>query len=83
MIYLDHNATTPVAPEVREAMLPYLEREFGNPSSAHAYGASAKAEPSTVLTAMGLDEARAVGAVRLSIGHDNTAAEIDAAAWTS
>jgi cysteine desulfurase len=43
VIYLDHNATTPIAPEVREAMRPYVEREFGNPSSAHAYGATAKA----------------------------------------
>ena len=43
MIYLDHNATPPIAPEVREAMLPYLEHEFGNPSSAHAYGATARA----------------------------------------
>lgn len=38
MIYLDYNATTPVAPEVLEEMLPYLREEFGNPSSAHAYG---------------------------------------------
>jgi cysteine desulfurase len=38
-IYLDHNATTPVAAEVLSAMLPYLERHFGNPSSSHAYGA--------------------------------------------
>jgi len=37
-IYLDHNASTPVLPEVREAMLPYLSEHFGNPSSAHAYG---------------------------------------------
>jgi cysteine desulfurase len=37
-IYLDHNATTPIAPEVREAMRPYLEERFGNPSSAHEYG---------------------------------------------
>jgi cysteine desulfurase len=37
-IYLDHNATTPVHPEVLEAMLPYLGEEFGNPSSAHPYG---------------------------------------------
>jgi cysteine desulfurase len=41
MIYLDHNATTPIAPEVLEAMRPYLERHFGNPSSAHADGATA------------------------------------------
>ena len=33
MIYLDHNATTPIAPEVREAMLPYLTEEWGEPSS--------------------------------------------------
>ena len=37
-IYLDYNATTPVDPEVLEAMLPFLREEFGNPSSAHAYG---------------------------------------------
>jgi cysteine desulfurase len=41
MVYLDHNATTPIAREVLEAMLPYLERHFGNPSSAHAHGATA------------------------------------------
>jgi cysteine desulfurase len=38
LIYLDHNATTPVAPEVLDAMLPYLQRHFGNPSSDHAIG---------------------------------------------
>ena len=37
-IYLDHNATTPVLPEVVEAMLPYLREHFGNPSSGHVYG---------------------------------------------
>ena len=37
-IYLDYNATTPVAPEVLDAMLPYLQRHFGNPSSDHAFG---------------------------------------------
>jgi cysteine desulfurase len=36
--YLDHNATTPVDPRVVAAMRPYLEAEFGNPSSAHEYG---------------------------------------------
>lgn len=40
-IYLDYNATTPIDPEVAEAMLPYLQRHFGNPSSSHAYGMTA------------------------------------------
>jgi cysteine desulfurase len=38
MIYLDNNATTRVAPEVFDAMQPYLTEFFGNPSSAHALG---------------------------------------------
>lgn len=37
-IYLDYNATTPVAPEVLEAMLPFLREQYGNPSSTHACG---------------------------------------------
>lgn len=37
-IYLDHNATAPVAPEVLDAMLPWLRGEYGNPSSSHPYG---------------------------------------------
>jgi cysteine desulfurase len=37
-IYLDYNATTPVAPEVLDAMLPWLRDQFGNPSSTHPWG---------------------------------------------
>lgn len=37
-IYLDYNATTPIDPEVAQAMLPYLTEHFGNPSSAHWFG---------------------------------------------
>jgi len=40
-IYLDHNATTPLLPEVFDAMVPYLRERFGNPSSAHVYGTRA------------------------------------------
>jgi cysteine desulfurase len=43
MIYLDHSATTPVDPRVRDAMLPYFTDVFGNPSSLHRYGQQALA----------------------------------------
>ena len=42
MIYLDNNATTPVDPRVRDAMLPFLGENFGNPSSPHAPGRAAR-----------------------------------------
>jgi cysteine desulfurase len=41
-IYLDHNASTPVHPEVVEAMLPYFSERFGNPSSVHGFGREAR-----------------------------------------
>lgn len=40
-LYLDYNATTPVAPAVRDAMLPFLGEHYGNPSSSHALGRAA------------------------------------------
>ena len=42
-IYLDYNATTPIDPLVKEAMLPYVHGLFGNPSSGHFFGRSARA----------------------------------------
>ncbi|MDP1857479.1 MAG: cysteine desulfurase family protein [Gemmatimonadaceae bacterium] len=48
-VYLDHAATTPVRPEVLEAMLPFFGARFGNPSSVHRWGREARAA---------LDEAR-------------------------
>lgn len=42
VIYLDHNATKPIAPEVLEAMVPYLTSEWGNPSSTYAFGSKLK-----------------------------------------
>jgi cysteine desulfurase len=41
-VYLDYNSTTPVAPEVLEAMLPYFSREAGNASSIHSFGQRAR-----------------------------------------
>lgn len=41
-VYLDHNATTPIDPAVFAAMLPWLESQFGNPSSRHEYGRAAR-----------------------------------------
>jgi len=55
-IYLDHAATTPLRPEVRDAMLPFLDGRFGNPSSAHRFGREARAA---------LEEARARAAAAL------------------
>jgi cysteine desulfurase len=48
-VYLDHNASTPVHPEVLAEMLPYFSESFGNPSSVHGFGREARA---------GLDVAR-------------------------
>ena len=41
-VYLDHNASTPVHPEVVDAMLPYFNERFGNPSSVHGFGRAAR-----------------------------------------
>ncbi|MEI6279920.1 MAG: cysteine desulfurase family protein [Verrucomicrobiae bacterium] len=49
MVYLDHNATTPLCAEARSAMLPFLNGNFGNPSAIHAAGRLARA---------GVDDAR-------------------------
>jgi len=42
-VYLDHSATTPLDPRVRDAMMPHFNDHFGNPSSVHSYGREARA----------------------------------------
>ncbi len=62
-IYLDHNATTPVDPRVKQALLPYLENDFGNPSSqSHPYGWKAQ---------MGVEKARAQAGKLLGVPAKN------------
>jgi cysteine desulfurase len=83
-IYLDHAATTPLRPEVLEAMLPYLTEHFGNPSSLHAAGRRAR---------QGLDDAREgvaeiLGAKPREIvftggATENTTLAINGLAWAS
>jgi cysteine desulfurase len=68
MIYLDNNATTRVAPEVLDAMRPYLDEIFGNPSSAHTLGREMK---------------RAVEHSREQVASLIGAAEIDEIVFTS
>jgi cysteine desulfurase len=46
-VYLDHNATTPVAPEVLDGMLPYFSGDFGNASSIHTFGQKARSAVET------------------------------------
>ncbi|MCH5583642.1 cysteine desulfurase [Shimazuella sp. AN120528] len=64
LIYLDNAATTPLDAEVREAMLPYLEGAFGNPSSIHAFGRQTRAAIDTarsqVASAIGADPSQLV-----------------------
>jgi cysteine desulfurase len=60
-VYLDHNASTAVHPEVVEAMLPYFGERFGNPSSIHAFGRAARD---------GLDTAREQIAHFLRVGKE-------------
>ena len=60
-IYLDYNATTPIAPSVVDAMTPFLTDHFGNPSSSHALGRAA---------AEAIEDARAQVAGLLGCSHD-------------
>ncbi len=57
-VYLDNNATTMVAPEVRDAMIPFLSERYGNPSSIHSFGGSVTSD----VTNARVSVARLVGA---------------------
>ena len=84
-IYLDHNATTPVHPEVVEAILPYLKENFANPNSPYRIGQEtrkavekARAQTASLLGAKSFSEI-----VFTSSGSESNAAAIYGAAWQS
>jgi len=87
VLYLDYNATTPLAPEAREAMLPYLSEHFGNPSSIHAAGRATRAaiddardrmakllhaKPSEIIFTGGGTESDNLGIIGLARAHAET-----------
>ena len=77
MIYFDNNATTPVAPEVLEAMLPYLSGSYGNASSAYAIGQEARGEVDrsreAVASLLGADDSREIVFTSCGTESDNWA----------
>jgi cysteine desulfurase len=82
-IYLDHAATTPLRPEALEAMLPYFGAVFGNPSSAHAAGRSARNALDEAHEQLAADLGGAAREIVLTSGGteaDNLA--VKGAAWT-
>jgi cysteine desulfurase len=76
VIYLDHNATTPILPEVLEAMMPYLTTEWGNPSSAYKFGAKLK----SVIEAAREQVAELIGAHPMEVIFTSCATESNNAA---
>lgn len=84
-IYLDHAATTPVDPEVLQAMLPYFTDSFGNPSSIHSYGRETRKtiEDARVIVAqeLGADEPREIVFTGCGSESDNLALKGIASAY--
>jgi len=76
VIYLDHNATTPILPEVLEAMMPYLTTEWGNPSSAYRFGSKLKSVIATAREQVG----ELIGAGPLDVVFTSCATESNNAA---
>ncbi len=83
LIYLDHNATTPVRPEVLEAMLPYLREEFGNPNSVYWLGQRARkaVEEARAQVAALVGAAQETEVIFTSCGSESDVMAISGAAW--
>ncbi|HXS99280.1 MAG TPA: aminotransferase class V-fold PLP-dependent enzyme, partial [Elusimicrobiota bacterium] len=83
MIYLDHNATTPVRPEVLDAVIPWLRDGYGNPNSVYALGQKARAavERAREQVAGLIGAADASEIVFTSGGSESDVLAISGAAW--
>jgi cysteine desulfurase len=80
MIYLDHNSTTPISPEVLEAMMPYLTTEWGNPSNTYKFGSKLKKVIETARSQVAeLIGARPMEIIFTSCGTESNNAAIHAA----
>ncbi|MBI5630979.1 MAG: cysteine desulfurase [Elusimicrobia bacterium] len=85
MIYFDHNATTPVRPEVLEAMIPFLREDFGNPNSPYWLGQRARkaVELARERVAVLLGAADSQEIVFTSCGSESDVMAISGAAWAA
>src|SRR5262245_27325359 len=67
-IYLDHNATTPLRPEVFEVIVPYLRDDFGNASSVHLLGSRARCSVEEARSAVAMTLGAAAGEIVFTSG---------------
>ena len=84
-IYLDHNATTPLAPEVLEAMLPILRGVHGNPSCGHRMGREARAliDDARRELSAGVDDSRRVNPGRIHAQWSRSTILASNSAWAA
>lgn len=83
-VYLDHSASTPVDPRVIEAMLPYFDEVYGNPSSAHRFGSSAeRAIEDARMTVAGILNCQPAEVIFTSCGTESDNLALRGAGWSA
>ncbi len=83
-VYLDHSASTPVDARVIEAMLPYFDQVYGNPSSAHRFGSSAeRAIEAARITVAGILNCQPAEVIFTSCGTESDNLALRGAGWSA
>ncbi len=83
-VYLDHSASTPVDPRVIEAMLPYFDEVYGNPSSAHRFGSNAeRAIEAARITVAGILNCQPAEVIFTSCGTESDNLALRGAGWSA